>query len=322
MGQRFSANRISPDINVVMNKYFPQYKIIKTLNNGILSKTLLVLNDIDKNPLIVKVFLKHDYNEEDRQVHKHEVEKIESIQNKLFLTNNYNIAPIIKVIDDFKLGMIFRQYVKYNLKERIYLLPYLNYIEKIWITFQLLIAANNLVTLNLIHGDLKPENILLTSNLSVFISDFGTYKPAYILIDDIASYTYYFGSNNSADTMGCYLAPERLIEKGENKDNNKNYSMDCFSLGVIIAELFLEKNLFDFSSLLNYKKGNKDLFNIDDTLIKISNEKIRKLIYEMIKINPDERINISDALNYFSNEICPIIKSGFQKFVELIIALK
>ena len=311
MGQRFSANRISPDINVVMNKYFPQYKIIKTLNNGILSKTLLVLNDIDKNPLIVKVFLKHDYNEEDRQVHKHEVEKIESIQNKLFLTNNYNIAPIIKLIDDFKLGMIFRQYVKYNLKERIYLLPYLNYIEKIWITFQLLIAANNLVTLNLIHGDLKPENILLTSNLSVFISDFGTYKPAYILIDDIASYTYYFGSNNSADTMGCYLAPERLIEKGENKDNNKNYSMDCFSLGVIIAELFLEKNLFDFSSLLNYKKGNKDLFNIDDTLIKIKNEKLRKLIYDMIKIKPEERINISDALNYFSNEICPIFIKGF-----------
>ena len=311
MGQRFSANRVSPDINVVMDKYFPQYKILKILNNGILSKTLLILNDIDKSPLIIKVFLKHDYNEDDRKIHKNEVEKIESIQNKLFKTNNFNITPIIKIIDDYNLGMIFRQYVKFNLKERIYLLPDLTYIEKIWITFQLLVAANNLVSLNLIHGDLKPENILLTSNLSIYISDFGTYKPAYILIDDIASYTYYFGSNNSADIIGCYLAPERLIEKGENKDNNKNYSMDIFSLGVIIAELFLEKNLFDFSSLLNYKKGNIELFNIDEILIKIENEKIRKLIYDMIKINPEERINISNALNFFSNEICPISMNAF-----------
>ena len=311
MGQRLSPNRFSPDINVVMDKYFPQYKIIKNLNNGILSKTLLILNDTDKNPLIIKVFLKHDYNDEDKQIHRHEIEKIQSIQKKLFMTNNFNIVPIIKIIDSPNLGMIFRQYVKYNLKERLYLMPDLSYIEKIWITFQLLIAVNNLVSLNLVHGDLKPENILLTSNLSLYISDFGTYKPAYILIDDITNYTIYFGSNNSADMCGCYLAPERLIEKGENKDNNKFPYMDIFSLGVIIAELFLENNLFDFSSLLNYKKGNKELFNIDEVLIKINNEKIRKLIYDMIKINPDERINIEDALNYFSSEICPIGIKGF-----------
>ena len=311
MGQRFSVNRLSPDIKVVMDKYFPQYKILKILNNGMLSKTLLILNDIDKNPLIIKIFLKHDYNDEDRAIHKKEVEVIKSIQHILLTTNNYNIAPIVQLVDDFKLGMIFRQYVKFNLNERIYLIPDLFYIEKIWITFQLLIAVKNLVSLDLVHGDLKPQNVLLTSNLSVYISDFGTYKPAYIYIDDIASYTYYFGSNNSADMGGCYLAPERLIERGENKENVKYYSMDIFSLGVIIAELFLENNLFDFSSLLNYKKGNKELFNIDEILIKIENEKIRKLIYDMIKINPKERINISDALNYFSNEVCPISIKGF-----------
>ncbi len=65
--------------------------------------------------------------------------------------------------------MIFRQYVKFNLYERIYLMPDLFYIEKIWITFQLLIAVKNLVSLDLVHGDLKPQNILLTSNLSVYI---------------------------------------------------------------------------------------------------------------------------------------------------------
>ena len=311
MGQRFSEQKVSLDIKVIMNKYFPQYQILKILNNGMLSKTLLILNDVDKNPLIIKVFLKHEYNDEDRQLHKKEVEIIESLQNKLFLINNFNIAPIIKLIDDYKLGIIFRQYIKYNLSERIYLMPNLSYIEKVWITFQLLVAVNNLSSLNLVHGDLKPGNILLTSNLSVYLSDFATYKKAYIYIDDIASYTYYYGSNNSADKGGCYLAPERLIERGEKKDDNKSESMDVFSLGVIIAELFIEKNLFNFSSLLNYKKGNNDLINVDKILLEIENEKIRKLIYDMIKIEPKERINISEALNYFTNEICPISMKGY-----------
>ena len=85
MGQRFSEKKVSLDIKVIMNKYFPQYQILKILNNGMLSKTLLILNDVDKNPLIIKVFLKHEYNDEDRQLHKKEVEIIESLQNKLIL---------------------------------------------------------------------------------------------------------------------------------------------------------------------------------------------------------------------------------------------
>ena len=309
MGQRFDTKRLLPDINVIMNKYFEEYKILKVLNNGMLSKTLLVLKGKDPNPLIVKCFLKYDYKEEDRQLFRREIEKLKLVQNILFSNiNNYNICPIISINDDFKLGMIFRQYIKFDLKERIYLLPYLSYIEKVWITFQLLVALNNINSLNLVHGDLKPENILCTSNLSIFISDFATYKPAYILQDN---YIYYFGSNDSADMRGCYIAPERLIEKDEIKDDIKNIKMDIFSLGVIIAELFLENNLFNFTSLLNYKKGNKEIINIDDILIKIENEKIRELIYNMIKINPEERIKISDALNFFVNEICPLSMKGF-----------
>ena len=87
--------------------------------------------------------------------------------------------------------------------------------------------------------------------------------------------------------------------------------MDVFSLGVIIAELFIEKNIFTFSSILNYKKRKKDLFNIDEYLKKIKNENFRSLIYSMIKVDASERINISHALEYFSKEICPISMKGF-----------
>ena len=76
-------------------------------------------------------------------------------------------------------------------------MPYLTYIDKIWITFQLLYLFDNLEKMQVFHGDVKPENILITSNLSVYLADFATYKPAYIYVNDLASYTYYFGSYNS-----------------------------------------------------------------------------------------------------------------------------
>ena len=310
MGQNFSTNRLMPDINVIMTKYFPKYQIIKILNNGMLSKTLLILNGKDPNPLILKCFLKHDYKDEDRRIHKREVEKLNQVKNIISSTINYHIVPILALVDDYKMGMIFRQYIKYDLKERMYLLPYLTYIEKVWITFQLLFTLNHINKLNLVHGDLKPENILITANLSLYISDFASYKPAYIKSGD---YTYYFGSNNSADMKGCYLAPERLLQDEEIdiKENIKNIKMDVFSAGAIIAELFLEKELFNFTTLLNYKKGNKEIIDIDEILIQIKNEKIRKLIYDMIKINPEERIDISNALSFFVEEICPIGIKGY-----------
>jgi serine/threonine protein kinase len=190
-------------------------------------------------------------------------------------------------------------------------MPYLNNIQKIWITLQILYAVNELAELGIVHGDLKPENILLTSNLSVYLSDIATYKPSYISMDDIGNYTYFFGTNKSDSLKGCYFAPERLLDKGETSgDNNKTFAMDVFSVGVIIAELFLEKNIFDFPQLLNYKKGNKKLFDIEEILVKIP-ENIRNLINDMIKINPSERITIKDALDRFSNEICPITMTGF-----------
>ena len=318
MGQKLSQTKESIVIKVFLDKYFPNYRLIQVLNNGIMFKTLLIIKD--KAPLVVKIFVKKNYDENDLKSFSIEKEKIISIHQKIFSQKiPPSIAPIINLEESYLSGMIFRQYFEYSLKERIYLNPYLTEIEKIWITFQLLYSLNNLHELNIVHGDLNPENILLTSNLSVYISDIASYKPACINIDDIASYTYYFGSNDNTSLKGFYLAPERLVERKNNSNNITRMEMDIFSLGVIIAELFIEKNIFTFSSMLNYKKGKKDLFDIEEYLKKIKNQKIKKLIYEMIKIEPSQRINIKLALDYFSKEICPIAMKGFLIHFNMII---
>ena len=307
MGQKISQSKNTIDINVYLSKYYTNYTPIKVLNDGMLSKTVLLLNDgEDKCPLVAKIFFKQDYEEE----YKKQLDKMIEVQNKIMNECLHNVLPLIKRDEIQRSGIIFRQYLEYNLKERVYLMPYLNNIQKLWISLQILYAVNELYDMDIFHGDLKPENILLTSNLSVYISDIATYKPGFISMDDISNYTYFFGTNKNDSLTGCYFAPERILDKGENTDKNKTFAMDVFSVGLIIAELFLEKNIFDFPQLLNYKKNNIDYDNIDELLAKIP-ENICKIIKDMIKINPRERITIKEALDRFSNEICPITMTGF-----------
>ena len=313
MGQKISQSKNTIDISVYLSKYYANFSTIKVLNNGMLSKTVLLINE-DANkcpltvkcPLVAKIFFKQDFEEE----FKNQLERIVKTQNKIVNECLHNVLPLIYKTENQRSGIIFRQYLEYNLKERIYLMPYLNNIQKVWISFQILYAVNELKDLGIVHGDLKPENILLTSNLSVYISDLATYKPGYISMNDIGNYTYFFGTNSNDSLTGCYFAPERLLDKGENIDTNKTFAMDVFSVGLIIAELFLEKNIFDFPKLLNYKKNNIDFNNIEDLLAKLP-ENICIIIKDMIKIDPKERITIEEALNRFSNEVCPITMTGF-----------
>ena len=86
MGQRFSVNVLFQDIKVVMSKYFPKIQIVKILNNGMLSQTLLILNEKDNTPLILKCFMKYDYDEADHKRHNAEIEKYKILQKVIIIT--------------------------------------------------------------------------------------------------------------------------------------------------------------------------------------------------------------------------------------------
>ena len=75
----------------------------------------------------------------------------------------------------------------------------------------------------------------------------------------------------------CYVAPERFLTSGENnKTGEVTDAMDVFSLGCVIAELFLEGTpLFSLSQMLKYRKGEYDpirlyVDKIEDNEIKVT----------------------------------------------------
>lgn len=127
----------------------------------------------------------------------------------------------------------------------------------------------------------------MTSWNWVYITDFASYKPTYLPLDDPADFSFFF------DTSGrrtCYIAPERFYTAGSEiskikaqldfhqRDGKVSEAMDVFSLGCVIAELFLEGTaMFTLSQLFKYRATELSLEShlaaIDDVEVRVSQKK-------------------------------------------------
>lgn len=155
---------------------------------------------------------------------------------------------------------------------------------------------------NVYHGDIKTENILVTSWNWLYISDFSSaYKKAYLPEDNPADFSYYF------DTSGrrtCYIAPERFLGPGDKDDGRGiTWAMDIFSVGCVIAELFLESPIFTLSQLYKYRKSEFDPDLV--YLNKIQDKDIRELVSHMIQLEPESRYSAEEYLNFWRRKAFP-----------------
>ncbi|NXS74382.1 PI3R4 kinase, partial [Pandion haliaetus] len=252
--------------------------------------------------------------------YKQELEEL-----KIRLHSAQNCLPFQKATLSEKAAMLFRQYVRDNLYDRISTRPFLNNIEKRWIAFQILTAVDQAHKSGVRHGDIKTENIMVTSWNWVLLTDFASFKPTYLPEDNPADFNYFFDTSRRRT---CYIAPERFVDGSmfatelENMRDpstplvdlaNSNQrtrgelkrAMDIFSAGCVIAELFTEGvPLFDLSQLLAYRNG---LFCPDQVLNKIEDHSIRELVTQMVHREPDKRLAAEDYLKQQRNNAFPEI---------------
>jgi phosphoinositide-3-kinase, regulatory subunit 4 len=119
-----------------------------------------------------------------------------------------NCLPFAEAVITDRAAFLFRQYIRYNLYDRLSTRPFLSLVEKKWLAFQLLCAVNECHSLQIVHGDIKTENVLVNSFLWVSLADFASYKPVYLSKNHpSADFNYYFDISRRRT---CYLAPERL----------------------------------------------------------------------------------------------------------------
>ncbi|EAU84150.2 other/VPS15 protein kinase [Coprinopsis cinerea okayama7 len=263
--------------------------------------------------LVIKIFVKPDPGLTLRNYHKRLKNDKESLVD---IANVYNYQVFVETE---RAGYIIRQWVASNLYDRISTRPFLTMVEKRWISFQLLNALRDARNRKVSHGDIKSENILVTSWNWVYLTDFASYKPTYLPLDDPSDFSFYF------DTSGrrtCYLAPERFYTQANNpdisakksriaamedtpgkRDGKVTEAMDCFSAGCVIAELFLEgAPLFTLSQLFKYREGE---LNVDTQLASIEDEGIRNLIKEMIHLDPTARPTFDSLLHTSRGTVFP-----------------
>lgn len=180
--------------------------------------------------------------------------------------------------------------------------PFLEDIEKKWLAFQLLCALRDCHARDVFHGDIKTENILVTSWNWLYLSDFSSsFKPTTLPEDNPADFSYFF---DTAGRRTCYLAPERFLAPGEEPDPKAKvtWAMDVFSVGCVIAELFLETPIFNLSQLYKYKKGE---YGAMAQINGIADKDIRDLVAHMIQVEPEARYSAEEYLNFWRTKAFP-----------------
>ncbi|KAF8958945.1 hypothetical protein BDZ97DRAFT_1839964 [Flammula alnicola] len=262
--------------------------------------------------LVVKIFIKSDPGVSLRTHHRRLKIDREALAD---IANIYNYQAFVETD---KAGYIIRQWVASSLYDRISTRPFLSVVEKKWISFQLLNALRDARNRKVSHGDIKSENILVTSWNWIYLTDFASYKPTYLPLDDPADFSFFF---DMSGRRTCYLAPERFYTQESNpeisakkskiamenmegkRDGKVTEAMDCFSAGCVIAELFLEgAPLFTLSQLFKYREGE---YKVDGHLAAIEDEGVQNLIKQMINLDPAERPTFDTLLHTSRGTVFP-----------------
>ncbi|CAG8616831.1 6412_t:CDS:2, partial [Diversispora eburnea] len=192
-------------------------------------------------------------------------------EEKEALSEVPNAFPYQRIIETEKAGYIIRQYFFSSLYDRISTRPFLNCIEKKWITYQILCGVHDAHTRGIYHGDIKTENIFVTSwNW-----------------DNPADFSFFF---DTSSRRTCYLAPERFYKPGSEIDRRKSE----LEFGEKDAEVFLEGTpIFSLAQLFKYRSGEYDPSIYLD---KIEDEDMKVMVKHMINVDPSQRYTAEQYL--------------------------
>ncbi|CAG0920098.1 unnamed protein product, partial [Notodromas monacha] len=281
------------------------------------------VDDVNEGWVTVKVFVIHDPS----LPLKPHISRLKDLRDQLKAHPNCMPYEVLGVSD--KSAIIYRPYFKYSLYDRINTRPFMLPLEKAWFAYQLLRNLEDLHHANIFHGDLKTENIMISSWQSMFFTDFASFKPVQLPVDNPADFAYFF------DTSGkrkCYIAPERFVEalaidddlakeqglRIPSSDQNPHIggyhqSMDMFSAGCVLAEVFTEGEcLFELSQLLAFKYGK---YHPEQILSLIEDPHCKQLVGNLICIDPCDRLSANAALETYVGTIFPDYFEYWFKFV-------
>ncbi len=248
--------------------------------------------------------------------------------------NIVRLLDVIKAENDKDIYLVF-DYMETDL-HAVIRANILEEVHKQYIIYQILKCLKYMHSADLIHRDLKPSNVLLNSECHVKVADFGLARSVHAKNKESAPIlTEYVATR-------WYRAPEILL--GSTKYTK---GVDMWSVGCILAEMYLGKPLFPGTSTLNQiervleitgRPSKDDIAGIQSTQagaivdsLKVSRHKSLKdimptlgaegldLVKRLLQFNPSKRPNVEQALRhpYMAQFHCEEEEINCKKIIEI-----
>ncbi|KAF4975393.1 hypothetical protein FZEAL_7802 [Fusarium zealandicum] len=295
MGQGFSLATPSVGSAGIDTSELGDVHYEKSIGNARFMKTIRGRHE--NGLVLVKVLVK-PYAEVKLEKYKKQI-----IEQRKALADVPNALAFQRIIESESNGYLVRQFLYSSLYDRLSTRPFLEDIEKKWLAFQLLCSLRDCHARDVYHGDIKAQNVLVTSWNWLYLSDFSSaFKPVMLPDDNPGDFSYFF------DTSGrrtCYIAPERFYASGEAppKKAKMTWAMDIFSVGCVIAQMFLESELFSLAQLYKYRRGEYD--PVITHLSVISDKDVADMIAHMIQLDPEKRYSAEQYLEFWKGKVFP-----------------
>lgn len=202
------------------------YRIIELVGEGSFGKVWKARRTGSLQTVAVKLITKHGKNEKDIKNLRQEIDILRKLQhdNIIQMLDAFETKTDFCVVTEFAQGELFQ------ILEDDQSLPE-NVVRNI--ARQLVKALHYLHLNRIIHRDMKPQNILISANGTVKLCDFGF---ARAMSHNTLVVT-------SIKGTPLYMAPELVQEQPY------NHTVDLWSLGVILYELFIGQPPFYTNSI-------------------------------------------------------------------------
>eukprot|EP00931_Biecheleriopsis_adriatica_P036390 TRINITY_DN20965_c0_g1_i1.p1 TRINITY_DN20965_c0_g1~~TRINITY_DN20965_c0_g1_i1.p1 ORF type:complete len:1650 (-),score=327.44 TRINITY_DN20965_c0_g1_i1:54-4712(-) len=209
-------------------------------------------------------------------------------------------------------SLLVRQHFARNLNDRMHTRPFLSLVDKKWLAFQVICAVCQAHSAGVVHGDLKTENVFVSSWNHAILTDFATFKPLMLPQDDPSEFSFFFESDRNRHR--CYLAPERFDGAGSSMASAPRgrfslelAAMDIFSLGCVLAEVFLDgQTLLDLPQLRAYRQGETD---VREKLAALGDGPVQELISSMLSRESAQR---KPAIHYLREWCAHVVPKCFR----------
>ncbi|PTB73014.1 vacuolar sorting protein [Trichoderma longibrachiatum ATCC 18648] len=114
-----------------------------------------------------------------------------------------------------------------------------------------------------------------------------------------------------------YLVRQFMYSSLYDRMSTRPFLVDIFSAGCVIAQLFLESEIFSLAQLYKYRRGEYD--PVITHLSVISDKDVRDMIAHMIQLDPERRYSAEQYLDFWKDKVFPgYFYSFLHQYMEVI----